>query len=104
MKKLVDKETLDQLKFAKEGANNLAKRNGYMWTSWLQGRQGRTTAAFDREGQRWSLDFFWTPSQPLEELAKNIEQMDFLIVTAMKEFGALKLGAMVRQASDVVAH
>ncbi len=56
------------------------------------------------EGQRWSLDFFWTPSQPLEELAKNIEQMDFLIVTAMKEFGALKLGAMVRQASDVVAH
>ena len=88
----------DQLKFAKEGAGNLAKAGGYLWTRWLEGKQGRCTAAFEREGQRWSLDMHWRRDEPLEALAERIEQMDFMMRVAMREFGALKLGAMAASA------
>lgn len=97
---MIDKHIRDQLKFAREGADNLAKRNGYMWTNWLKGKHGQCTAAFDRDGERWSLGFCWTPAQPLEELAKNIEQMDYCMRVAQKEFGALKAGALMRQAAE----
>lgn len=86
----------DQLKFAKQGADNLAKRSGYYWHEWLKGPTGRCTAAFDREGKRWSLSFTWTTREELGELAKRIEHMDYLVCIAMKEFAALKLGAAVR--------
>jgi len=88
----------DQLKFAKEGADNLAKRSGYYWHEWLSGPTGRCTAAFDREGERWSLAFAWTPKEELGVLAKRIEQMDFAMRTSIKEFASLKLGAMMRDA------
>jgi hypothetical protein len=86
----------DQLKFAKEGADNLAKRSGYYWSDWLKAPNGKCTASFDREDKRWSLSFTWTPREELGELAKRIEHMDYLICIAMKEFAALKLGAAVR--------
>jgi len=92
---MTPEEIRDQLRFAKEGAQNLAKRNGYTWTRWLERPNGRTTAAFEREGHRWSLDFYWTPKQDLGELAKYIEQMDHCMRASMKEFGALKLGQMM---------
>lgn len=94
------KEISDQLKFAKEGADNLARRNGYEWVNWLKGTRGICTAGFEREGERWSLDFSWTPNEPLELLANKIEQMDYCMVACMKEFGALKLGAAMRHASE----
>lgn len=90
----------DQLRFAKEGADNLAKRAGYYWHEWLKGPRGICTAAFDREGQRWSLSFGWTRDEELGVLAKRIEKMDWTIRVAMKEFGALKLGAMMRDAAE----
>lgn len=89
----------DQLAFAKEGADNLAKRNGYQWTTWLKGREGRCTASFERDGERWSLAFTWTPKEELGVLAARIERMDHCMRVAMKEFGALKLGALMREAS-----
>jgi hypothetical protein len=91
----------DQLKFAKEGADNLAKRSGYVWTSWLKGKQGQCTASFDRDGERWSLGFQWTRSEALEVLAERIEQLDWCMRVAMKEFGALKVGAMMAQATEM---
>lgn len=95
-----DKHIRDQLKFAKEGAGNLAKRSGYFWTEWLKGREGRCTAAFDRDGERWSLSFAWTPREELGVLAKRIEYMDHCMRISMKEFGALKLGAAMREAQE----
>lgn len=86
----------DQLAFAKEGAENLAKRNGYYWSVWL--KEGKCTASFDRDGERWSLSFTWSPKEELGVLAQRIEHMDHCMQVAMKEFGALKVGAMVRDA------
>jgi uncharacterized protein YebE (UPF0316 family) len=94
----------DQLKLAKEGADNLARRHGYSWTAWLKRPNGRCTAAFEREGERWSLDFYWTPREDLSVLADNIEKMDHLMQVAMKEFGALKTGAFMRQVRESVIH
>lgn len=96
----IDKETLDQLKFAKQGADNLAKRHGYMWTQWLSGRGGKCTAAFDRDGQRWSLSFHWVPAEGLGELAHRIEAMDHYMQVSQREFGALVAGAAMREAAD----
>jgi len=90
----------DQLAFAKEGADNLAKRNGYYWHEWLMGPQGRCTAAFDRDGERWSLTFGWTPKEELGELAKRIEFMDHSMRISMGNFGSLKAGALMRMASE----
>lgn len=86
----------DQLRYAKEGADNLAKRHGYMWTQWLKGRQGKCTAAFDRDGERWSLSFGWVQTMGLADLANRIEAMDYHMRICMKEFEALKLGATMR--------
>lgn len=93
-------ELRDQLRYAKEGADNLARASGYRWSRWLEGSSGRCTAAFDRDGQTWSLTFTWTPREQLGALANNIERMDFLMKLAMKEFGALKAGAMMREAAE----
>jgi len=101
MMQSLDAHIRDQLKFAREGAQNLAKRNGYVWTSWLKGKQGECTAAFDREGARWSLSFYWTPREELSELATRIENMDWCMRVAMKEFGALKLRALINQTSEM---
>ncbi len=89
----------DQLKFAKEGADNLARRHGYRWTNWLKAPGGRCTAGFEREGQFWSFDFYWSKKEDLSVLAHNIERMDYMVRVAMKEFASLKLGAMMRQVS-----
>lgn len=86
----------DQLLYAKQGADNLAKASGYMWTDWLHGREGKCTAAFDREGERWSLSFGWVKANGLGDLAKKIEAMDYYMKVCMKEFQALKLGALMR--------
>lgn len=87
----------DQLKFAKDGADNLARRSGYRWINWRKGKAGLCTAGFDREGKTWSFDFYWTPKEELSVLANNIERMDYMMRVSMKEFGALKMGAMMRQ-------
>ena len=92
----LDPHIHEQLKFAKRGARNLAKRNGYKWTRWLAGPQGQSTASFEREGELWSLSFCWTPRESLGALADRIEKMDHYMQTAMKEFNALRLGALVR--------
>lgn len=97
---MTNEEIRDQLKFAREGAQNLAKRNGYQWIRWLERPNGRTTAAFERDGSRWSLDFYWTPKEDLGALAKYIEQMDFAMRVAMKEFGSVKLGQLMRAANE----
>lgn len=97
----MDSHIRDQLKFAKEGADNLAKRNGYAWTHWLKGRNGQCTATFEREGHNWSLNFYWTPREELGVLANHIEAMDFNMRVAMKEFSALKLGNLVKNAAEM---
>lgn len=100
---MTNEELRDQLRFAKQGADNLAKRHGYQWAEWLNGRIGRCTAAFDRDGERWLLSFCWTPKQELGALADSIEKMDYCMMVAQKEFGALKAGAMMRAAADAQA-
>lgn len=87
----------DQLKFARDGANNLARRNGYAWINWRKGSVGRFTAGFEREGQLWSFDFYWTPKEELTVLAENIERMDYMMQVAQKEFASLKMGALMKQ-------
>lgn len=95
---------IDQLKFAKDGAHNLARRHGYKWVNWRKGPNGRCTAGFEREGALWSFDFYWTPQEELSVLARNIEEMDFKMRVSMKEFGALKLGRMMHQIKTETAH
>lgn len=95
---------IDQLKFARQGAENLARRHGYRWIRWREGSMGRCTAGFDREGETWSFDFCWTPKEELSVLAENIERMDCMVQVAMKEFKSLKLGALTRQIGAEVAH
>jgi hypothetical protein len=94
----------DQLKFAKQGAENLARMHHYRWINWRKGPRGRCTAGFEREGEVWSFDFYWTPKEPLEVLADKIEKMDYAMQIAMREFASLKLGAMMKQAGAEVAH
>lgn len=101
---MTNQEIRDQLKFAREGAQNLAKRNGYEWTRWLERPSGLTTASFEREGSRWSLSFQWTPAEELGVLAKRIEAMDHAMKIAMKEFGSLKAGQMMAQATEGMVH
>lgn len=86
----------DQLKFAKQGADNLARKHGYAWATWLHGPRGECTATFEREGKRWSLPFYWTAAEDLGVLATRIEEMDFCMRAAMTNFEALKLGAHMR--------
>ena len=90
----------DQLAFAKQGAENLAKRNGYQRIEWLKAPNGKCSAAFDRDGERWSLSFTWTDKEELGALAERIEKMDFYMRLSMKEFGALKTGALMRQIGE----
>ena len=94
----------DQFKFAKQGAENLARQGGYKWTNWCKGNAGRHTAGFEREGEFWSFDFYWTPKEDLSILAKNIERMDYMVRVAMKEFSSLKLGALMRQVKETAVH
>ena len=100
----IDPFVADQLKFAREGADNLARRNGYKWTNWLKSPGGRCKAGFEREGEFWSFDFYWTPKEELSVLAQNIERMNYMICMAMKEFSALKLGALMKQVSVEAVH
>lgn len=87
----------DQIAFAREGADNLARKHGYTWKQWLHGRRGVCQAGFERDGEFWSLSFTWTQKEELGILAKCIEEMDYCMRLAQKEFKALKLGAVTKE-------
>jgi hypothetical protein len=90
----------DQVRLAGAYAAKLAKRNGYYWKKWGEQPDGRCTAAFDREGETWSLSFSWHPSEGLDALKSRIENMDAAMLTAMRDFKGLKAGAAMRDAGN----
>ena len=96
MTKIEREAQRDKLLKARDFANKLGERNGYTYDAWLQGREGYCKAGFDREGQRWSLNFTWQPDEGFDALQLAIEKVDFALTVAQREFTALKFGAAMK--------